>query len=141
MVYVQSAEYWPGFTHHGDNKKRREMELDGFVNVGDIGHVDEDGYLHLNERANDMVISGGVNIPPAEIESVLYQMAAVRDCAVFGIPDEEFGESVTAHIEVGEGFEVPKVVVFDSNLPREDSGKLFKRKIRDRYWQEADARI
>ena len=159
VVYVQPADYWPGFTYHGDDKKRREMELDGFVNVGDMGYVDEDGYLYLTDRANDMVISGGVNIYPAEIESVLYQMAAIRDCAVFGIPDEEYGESVAAHIEVGEGFtltedevrtfvrsklagfKVPKVVVFDSNLPREDSGKMFKRKIRDRYWQEADARI
>ena len=159
IVYVKSADYWPGFTYHGDNKKRREMELDGFITVGDMGYVDEDGYLYLTDRANDMVISGGVNIYPAEIESVLYQMAEVRDCAVFGIPDEEYGESVAAHIEVGAGFtltedevrafvrsklagfKVPKVVVFDSDLPREDSGKLFKRKIRDRYWQEANARI
>ncbi len=107
MVYVQSAEYWPGFTYHGDYKKRRERELDGFVTVGDMGHVDEDGYLYLADRANDIVISGGVNIYPADIESVLYQMAAVRDCAVFGIPDEKYGESVAAHIEVGEGFKVP----------------------------------
>jgi long-chain acyl-CoA synthetase len=106
-----------------------------------------------------MVISGGVNIYPAEIESVLYQLPAVRDCAVFGIPDEEFGESLAAHIEIGDGFQltedevrkhvrdklagfkVPKVVVFDDDLPREDSGKLFKRRIRDRYWKEADVRI
>jgi long-chain acyl-CoA synthetase len=159
VVYVKPADYWPGFTYHGDDKKRREMELDGFVTVGDMGRVDEDGYLYLTDRANDMVISGGVNIYPAEIEAVLYEMPAVRDCAVFGIPDEEYGESLAAHIEVGAGFtltedqvrtfvrgklaglKVPKVVVFDSNLPREDSGKLFKRKIRNEYWQKADTRI
>jgi long-chain acyl-CoA synthetase len=148
-----------GFTYHGDDKKRREMELDGFVTVGDMGRVDADGFLYLTDRANDMVISGGVNIYPAEIESVLYQLPAVRDCAVFGIPDEEYGESLAAHIEIGEGFalneddvrkfvrdnlsgfKVPKVVVFDDDLPREDSGKLFKRRIRDRYWKEADSRV
>jgi long-chain acyl-CoA synthetase len=159
VVYVKPADYWPGFTYYRDDKKRREMELDGFVTVGDMGYVDADGYLYLSDRANDMVISGGVNIYPAEIESVLYEMPAVRDCAVFGIPDEEYGESLAAHIEIGEGhtltedeirtfvrsrlagYKVPKVIVFDDNLPREDSGKLFKRRIRDRYWQDADTRI
>jgi long-chain acyl-CoA synthetase len=94
VVYLRPADYWPGFTYHGDDKKRREMELDGFVTVGDMGRVDADGYLYLTDRANDMVISGGVNIYPAEIEAVLYQMPEVRDCAVFGIPDEEYGESL-----------------------------------------------
>jgi long-chain acyl-CoA synthetase len=159
VVYVKPADHWPGFTYHGDDKKRREMELDGFVTVGDMGRVDADGFLYLTDRANDMVISGGVNIYPAEIESVLYQLPAVRDCAVFGIPDKEYGESLAAHIEIGEGlalseddvrnfvrdklagFKVPKVVVFDDDLPREDSGKLFKRRIRDRYWKEADSRV
>lgn len=159
VVYVKPADHWPGFTYHGDDKKRREMELDGFVTVGDMGRVDADGFLYLTDRANDMVISGGVNIYPAEIESVLYQLPAVRDCAVVGIPDDEYGESLAAHIEVGEGFQltedevrkfvrdnlagfkVPKVVVFDDDLPREDSGKLFKRRIRDKYWKDADIRI
>jgi long-chain acyl-CoA synthetase len=159
VVYVKPADYWPGFTYHGDDEKRREMELDGYVTVGDMGRVDTDGFLYLTDRANDMVISGGVNVYPAEIESVLYQLPAVRDCAVFGIPDEEYGESLAAHIEVGAGFQlteddvrnfvrgklagfkVPKVVVFDDNLPREDSGKLFKRRIRDRYWKDTDVKI
>jgi long-chain acyl-CoA synthetase len=159
VVYVRPADYWPGFTYHGDDEKRREMELDGYVTVGDMGRVDADGFLYLTDRANDMVISGGVNVYPAEIESVLYQLPAVRDCAVFGIPDEEYGESLAAHIEVGAGFQlteddvrnfvrdklagfkVPKVVVFDDNLPREDSGKLFKRRIRDRYWKDTDVKI
>ena len=159
IVYIKPADYWPGFTYHGDDKKRREMELDGFVTVGDMGRVDDDGYLYLTDRTNDMVISGGVNIYPAEIEAVLSEMPAVRDCAVFGIPDDEYGESLAAHVELGHGFtlsedevrsflrgtlagfKVPKVIVFDSNLPREDSGKLFKRRIRDAYWRESDSRI
>lgn len=159
VVYIKPADYWPGFTYHRDEKKRRDMELDGFVTVGDMGRLDEDGFLYLTDRANDMVISGGVNIYPAEIEAVLYEMPAVRDCAVFGIPDEEYGESLAAHVEVGEGFsvtadevrdflrsrlagfKVPKTIVFDDNLPREDSGKLFKRRIRDRYWGDVEAKI
>jgi long-chain acyl-CoA synthetase len=159
VVYVKPAEYWPGFTYLGDDKKRREMELDGYVTVGDMGRVDEEGYLYLTDRANDMVISGGVNIYPAETESVLYEIPAVRDCAVFGIPDQEYGESLAAHIEVGEGFaltedevrtfvrnrlagfKVPKVIIFDDDLPRDDSGKLFKRLIRDRYWREAENNV
>lgn len=159
VIYIKPADYWPGFTYHHDDNKRREMELDGFVTVGDMGRLDDDGYLYLTDRANDMVISGGVNIYPAEIEAVLYEMPAVRDCAVFGIPDEEYGESLAAHIEVDggftvtadevrdflrerlAGFKVPKTIVFDDNLPREDSGKLFKRKIRDRYWGDTEAKI
>jgi long-chain acyl-CoA synthetase len=106
IVYVKPADYWPGFTYHGDDKKRREMELDGFVTVGDMGRLDSEGYLYLTDRANDMVISGGVNIYPAEIESVLYQMPAVRDRLA--------------------GFTVPKVVVFDDDLPREDSRRVLE---------------
>lgn len=159
VVYLKPADYWPDFTYHRDDRKRREMELNGFVTVGDMGRVDTDGYLYLTDRTNDMVISGGVNIYPAEIESVLYEMPAVRDCAVFGIPDDEYGESLAAHIDVGDGFtltdedvrtfvrqrlagfKVPKTIVFDSDLPREDSGKLFKRRIRDRYWRDTEASI
>jgi long-chain acyl-CoA synthetase len=69
------------------------------VTVGDVGYQDPDGYLFLCDRKRDMIISGGVNIYPAEIEAVLIQMPGVRDCAVFGIPDEEFGEQVCAHVE------------------------------------------
>ena len=159
VVYIKPPDYWPGFTYRGDDKKRREMELDGFVTVGDMGRVDDDGYLYLTDRANDMVISGGVNIYPAEIEAVLSEMPGIGDCAVFGIPDDEYGESLAAHIELAPGytlsdddirsflrgrlagFKVPKVIVFDTDLPREDSGKLFKRRIRDAYWQESDRRI
>jgi long-chain acyl-CoA synthetase len=159
VIYVKPADYWPGFTYLGDDDKRRDMELDGYVTVGDMGRLDTDGYLYLTDRASDMVISGGVNIYPAETEAVLSELPGVRDCAVFGIPDEEYGESLAAHIETDDdarlteddvrtflrsrlaGFKVPKLIVFDDALPREESGKLFKRRIRDTYWNDSELKI
>ena len=124
---------------------------------GDIGWLDADGYLYLYDRRKDMIISGGVNIYPAEIEGVVCDHPAVRDCAVFGIPDDEFGETVAAAVEAGEavtedeirthvaerlaGYKVPRIVTFHDALPREDSGKIFKRRLRDPYWAGADRRI
>lgn len=77
------------FTYHRDDEKRQQSDKVGFFVPGDIGYVDEDGFLYLCDRAKDMVISGGVNIYPAEIEAELHKMPGVADCAVFGIPDEE----------------------------------------------------
>ncbi|HWB66600.1 MAG TPA: AMP-binding protein [Mycobacteriales bacterium] len=151
-VYAKPPTYWPNFTYLGDDKKRQAMEREGYLTVGDVGHVDGDGYLYLSDRANDMVISGGVNIYPAEIEAVLTSLPGVHDSAVFGIPDEEYGEALAAHIELEPsaqlteddvrkhvrqhlaGYKVPKVVVFADELPREDTGKLFKRRLREPYW-------
>jgi long-chain acyl-CoA synthetase len=159
IVYVKPPSWWPEFSYLGDEAKRRAMELDGFVTVGDVGWVDADGYLYLTDRASDMVISGGVNIYPAEIEAALSELPGVRDSAVFGIPDEEFGESLAAHIELDPGaaltedevrgylhtalagYKVPKVVVFTAELPREETGKLFKRKLRAPYWADAGRTI
>jgi long-chain acyl-CoA synthetase len=147
------------FTYNNDDAKRREVALGDLVTVGDVGYQDGDGYLYLCDRKRDMIISGGVNIYPAEIESVLIQMPGVRDCAVFGIPDEEFGEQICAHVEpLPEAgldaakvrahlalhlarYKVPKVVEFSAALPREDSGKIFKRKLRAPYWEKAGRRI
>jgi long-chain acyl-CoA synthetase len=147
------------FTYNNDDAKRREIALGDLVTVGDVGYQDGDGYLFLCDRKRDMIISGGVNIYPAEIESVLIQMPGVRDCAVFGIPDEEFGEQICAHVEPQSGaaidatavrgylgqhlarYKVPKVVEFSAALPREDSGKIFKRKLRSPYWEKAGRSI
>jgi long-chain acyl-CoA synthetase len=147
------------FTYNNDDAKRREIALGDLVTVGDMGYQDEDGYLYLCDRKRDMIISGGVNIYPAEIESVLIQMPGVRDCAVFGIPDEEFGEQICAHVEPLPGaavdaagvrafllqhlarYKVPRVVELASALPREDSGKIFKRKLRTPYWEKAGRSI
>ena len=160
---IGEVYYWlhgmPDFTYHGLSEKRREIERDGLVSVGDIGYLDEDGYLFLCDRKRDMVISGGVNIYPAEIEGALLALPGVRDCAVFGIPHEEFGETLCACIEPEAGavldepmvrsflherlasFKVPRVIRFESDLPREDSGKIMKRKLRDAYWEATGRRI
>jgi long-chain acyl-CoA synthetase len=150
---------WPDFTYEGDDAKRRAIERDGLVSAGDIGYLDADGFLYLNDRASDMVISGGVNIYPAEIEACLLGLDGVRDCAVFGIPDDEFGEALAAHVELDEGaalgaddvrdhirtslagYKTPRVVEFSDALPREDSGKIFKRRLREPYWAERDRAI
>ncbi|MBY0324829.1 MAG: AMP-binding protein [Reyranella sp.] len=147
------------FTYNNDDAKRREIALGDLVTVGDVGYQDADGYLFLCDRKRDMIISGGVNIYPAEIESVLIQMPGVRDCAVFGIPDEEFGEQICAHVEPLPGaaidasavrgylgqhlarYKVPRIVEFSAALPREDSGKIFKRKLRAPYWEKAGRSI
>tara|TARA_R110002110_G_scaffold377894_5_gene588347 strand:+ start:9675 stop:11225 length:1551 start_codon:yes stop_codon:yes gene_type:complete len=149
----------PDFTYHGDDEKRRRAEKAGLIALGDIGYLDEDGFLYLCDRAKDMVISGGVNIYPAEIEAELHKMPGVGDCAVFGIPDEEFGESLCAVVQPQPGatlsemdvraflrerlagYKVPKRVEFQTDLPREDSGKIFKRKLREPYWQAAGRQI
>jgi long-chain acyl-CoA synthetase len=150
---------FPDFTYHGLDEKRREVGRDGLVTLGDVGYLDKDGYLFICDRARDMVISGGVNIYPAEIEMALLAMPGVRDCAVFGIPDAEFGEKLCAYIEPDPSmplsasevasflrgrladFKVPRVIEFAAALPREDSGKIIKRKLREPYWAETGRKI
>jgi long-chain acyl-CoA synthetase len=150
---------WPDFTYAGDEEKRRSVERDGLVSCGDIGYLDADGYLYLNDRRSDMVISGGVNIYPAEIEACLQSLQGVRDCAVFGVPDDEFGEALAAHVEPHDGaqltvadvrdhvrcrlaaYKTPRVVEFSHALPREDSGKIFKRRLREPYWRGRERAI
>src|ERR1700691_927901 len=94
------------FTYHGDDQKRRDAEKAGLIAPGDIGYFDEDGFLYLCDRAKDMIISGGVNIYPAEIEAELHKMPGVADCGVFGIPDEEFGEAICAVVQPQPGVEL-----------------------------------
>ena len=147
------------FTYHGRADERRDIEREGLITLGDMGYLDEDGYLFLCDRKRDMVISGGVNIYPAEIEAALLAIDGVADCAVFGIPDEEFGESLLAVVELAAGaaatadsiraglegrlarYKIPKRIEFSAALPREDSGKIFKRKLRDAYWTDGERRI
>lgn len=150
-IYMRQTAL-PDFDYHGKPDARIEAGRDGLVTVGDVGYLDEDGYLFLCDRKRDMVISGGVNIYPAEIENALITMEGVRDCAVFGIPDDEYGERLCACIEPEANaklsaeavqaylrdrlanFKVPKEVQFLNDLPREATGKIFKRKLRDPYW-------
>ncbi len=143
------------FEYFKDAEKTDAAYSDGFFTVGDAGYLDEDGYLFLCDRKADMIISGGVNIYPAEIEAVLITHPSVRDVAVFGVPDEDWGEQVKAVVELEAGVEPsaavtgqllahcaeslakykwPRTVDYAGALPREDNGKLLKRKLRDPYW-------
>jgi len=150
---------YPDFTYHNLPQQRAEVARDGLITCGDVGYVDKDGYLFLCDRKRDMVISGGVNIYPAEIEAVLHALPGVHDCAVFGVPHAEFGEALMAVVEPVPGavlepavlrhelakhlasYKVPSRIEIRSGLPREDSGKIFKRRLRDPFWEGAGRRI
>ncbi|QDG74894.1 acyl-CoA synthetase [Labrenzia sp. PHM005] len=154
---VSRLETAPEFTYANNPAARQDLDVDGLIATGDIGYLDEDGYLFLCDRAKDMVISGGVNIYPAEIEAELHAMPGVADCAIFGVPDPDYGEALMAVVHpAGEGtltaeqvmtylkerlagFKVPRRIEFRSDLPRDDSGKIYKRKLRDPYWAAEQA--
>ena len=147
------------FTYHGREAERAEIEKDGLITLGDMGYLDADGFLYLCDRKRDMVISGGVNVYPAEIENALIGIDGVADCAVFGVPDEEFGESLYAVVEKTDGstlteasiraqleamlarYKVPRRIEFGTDLPREDTGKIYKRKLREVFWRDSERRI
>ena len=155
QIYVKNL-MGGDFEYHGAPEKTAAAHLEpGVMTVGDVGYVDDDGFLFLCDRKIDMVISGGVNIYPAEIEAVLVNHPAVADVAVFGVPNEEFGEEVKAVVELVPeveasadlaseltafarrhlaGFKVPRSVEFSDKLPRTPTGKLLKRELRDPYW-------
>jgi long-chain acyl-CoA synthetase len=150
-VFMRNEGY-PDFEYLHRPEATAEVERDGLLTCGDIGYQDEEGFLFICDRRRDMIISGGVNVYPAEIESCLTQLEGVQDCAVFGIPDPEFGEAIAAIVEPEPGaslaaedvvrhvrlqlagFKAPRHVEFRSGLPREDSGKIFKRKLREPFW-------
>jgi long-chain acyl-CoA synthetase len=144
------------FEYHKDKAKTESNRIGKFFTVGDVGYLDEDGYLFLCDRKTDMIISGGANIYPAEIENVLLSHPKVVDAAVFGIPNEDWGEEVKAVIQpvddeqpspelaqeilaFCEGrlakFKTPKSIDFTDDMPRDPNGKLYKRKLRDPYWE------
>jgi long-chain acyl-CoA synthetase len=149
-IYVRTNLALP-FTYINRPRDRDAIEHNGFVTVGDIGYVDADGYLFVIDRRTDLVLSGGVNIYPAEIEAQLTAIAGVADCAVFGVPDDEFGQSLVAVIQPTNGavltmrqvqeflalrlanFKIPRVIQFRDTLPREDTGKIFKRRLLEDY--------
>ena len=157
-IYSRLSAY-PDFTYHNRPEKRAEIDRAGFITSGDVGYMDADGYVFICDRKRDMVISGGVNIYPAEIEAVLQGVPGVHDCAVFGIPDDEFGEALMAVVELQlgstldaaairerlkaslAGYKIPKHIEIQADLPREDSGKIFKRRLRDPYWERAGRKI
>ena len=158
LIYIHQPAT-PDFSYVGNAGARARMEVGGLKTMGDIGYLDDDGFLFIVDRQADMVISGGVNIYPVEIELVLQGMPGVADCAVFGIPDDEFGEALAAAVQaapgvtltadavrawLGEriaGYKVPRVVNLHEQLPREDTGKIFKRRLREPYWEGRARRV
>lgn len=160
------------FEYKGDPEKTQESRHgDGYFSLGDVGYVDEDGYLFLCDRRSDVIISGGVNLYPAKIESVILGLPFVADCCVVGVPNDEWGEEVRAVVQLHDpaaseavradaaerarvvdairaacreklsGPEIPRGVDFDDALPRTETGKLARRTIRERYWQGRARRI
>jgi len=154
LVYLRMGT--STFEYHGDQEKTRAARVGDLFTLGDVGYLDGEGYLYLCDRKSDMVITGGVNVYPAEIEGELSSHPAVADVAVFGIPHPEWGEEIKAVVQPAEGvkpgdelateliefarrrlagFKVPRSIDFAEELPRDPNGKLYKRRLRDPYWQ------
>ena len=145
--------------YYNDPEKTAETIVEGWLHTGDIGHFDVEGYLHITDRKKDMVISGGFNVYPSEVEQVLWSHPAVQDCAVIGVPDDQWGEIVKAIVELNPGQNVsadelmrlckerigsvktPKSIEFIKALPRSPVGKVLKKELRAHYWQSAGRRI
>jgi long-chain acyl-CoA synthetase len=153
----------PVFEYHNDpDKTALSRTSQGWSTMGDVGYVDQDGYLYLTDRKADMIISGGVNIYPQEAENVLAAHSKVEDVAVFGVPNSDLGEEVKAVVqpsnmdEAGPELErelidfcqqqlakykCPRSIDFEAELPRHPTGKLYKRLLKDRYWKNHTTRI
>jgi len=160
LVYMRMGD--STFDYHNDRDKTLAARVRGMFTVGDVGYLDADGYLYLCDRIGDMIISGGVNIYPAEIEAELSCHPAVADVAVFGIPHDEWGEEIKAVVQPADGiapgpgltaellaflggriarFKLPRTIDYVAELPRDPNGKLYKRRLRDPYWAARDRAI
>jgi long-chain acyl-CoA synthetase len=162
-LYLHHKKLSRPFEYHLACAKTGEAYLDGGAfTIGDIGSVDADGYVYLADRKSNTIISGGVNIYPVEVEEVLHRHPAVADVAVFGVPDDEWGEQVKAAVELVEGhnpspalaeeliafarahlaaYKAPRSIDFEVRLPRHPTGKLYTRLLREPYWKGRDRRI
>jgi acyl-CoA synthetase (AMP-forming)/AMP-acid ligase II len=156
-LWARSNAIFDEYLNKPDATERNFRE--GFFTVGDIAYRDEEGFIHICDRKVDMILSGGVNVYPAEIEAVLHTHPDVEDCAVIGVPDAEWGEQIKAVVKRREGtalsdqqvmqflgervadYKRPRSVDFVEEFPRDAAGKLLKRLIRDRYWETAGRRI
>jgi acyl-CoA synthetase (AMP-forming)/AMP-acid ligase II len=156
-LFVRTNLAMDGYYH--TEEQLTELDDEHWKSVGDVAYVDEEGYVYICDRKKDMIISGGVNIYPAEIEAVLYAHPQVLDAAVFGIPDEEWGERVHAIVQAKAGeiivieelrefaeprlanYKRPRAYELRDALPRTDSGKLLKRVLRDEYWQDRESAV
>jgi acyl-coenzyme A synthetase/AMP-(fatty) acid ligase len=163
VVYFAARSGAATFQYNHDPEKTRQTFNDkGWSTLWDVGHVDDDGYLYLTDRKLFMIVSGGVNIYPQEIEDVLVLHPAVTDVAVFGIPDAEMGEEVKAVVQPAPGvvpgpeleaeiiafcranlshYKCPRTVDFTDLLPRGENGKLYKKALREVYWASSGPRV
>ncbi len=155
-LFIRSSLEMDGYHHTDERLTEHDRE---WKSVGDVAYLDDDGYLYICDRKKDMIISGGVNIYPAEIEAVIYEHPAILDVAVFGIPDDEWGERVHAivqpklgvTIDVDElrafvdervgGYKRPREYEVRDELPRTESGKLLKRVLRDEFWSDRESAV
>ncbi|HWS47918.1 MAG TPA: AMP-binding protein [Acidimicrobiia bacterium] len=156
-LFVRTGLAMDGY--HRTTEQLTELDDDEWKSVGDVAYLDDEGYVYICDRKKDMIISGGVNIYPAEIEAVLHAHPGVMDVAVFGIPDDEWGESVYAIVQPKAGgsldvdelrafaeprlahYKHPRAYEVRAELPRTDSGKLLKRVLRDEFWQGRSAAV
>ncbi|MBA5604254.1 AMP-binding protein [Duganella sp. FT3S] len=145
--------------YYKEPAKTAETIIDGWLHTGDIGCIDAEGYLHITDRKKDMIITGGFNVYPSQVEQVIWGHPAVQDCAVIGVPDAQWGEAVKAVVELNAGQQVtadelialckaqlgsvmaPKSVDFVAQLPRSPSGKVLKKDLRASYWQGQGRKI
>ena len=153
-IYIENGV---GFEYHGDQEGTQQAFRGSRFTLGDIGYLDGDGYLFIQDRAKDMIITGGVNVYPAEVEAVLGTHPAVADVAVIGVPDSDWGEQIKAVVQVLPdvppsaeleaelldhcrahlaAYKCPRSVEFRSELPRTEAGKLYKRRLRDEFWKD-----
>ncbi len=157
-IYIHSM-LASGFGYTNSEGDLSDQELGGFATVGDVGYLDKEGFLFINDRKKEMIISGGANIFPSEIEAEILRLPQILDCAVFGAPDEEFGEKIVAAVQLQNGetlslsdlqnalegqlarFKMPRKLDVHELLPREDSGKIFKKRLKDPYWEGAGRQI
>ncbi len=156
-IVIQSYQLFAGY--YRNEAETLASRAGGWHHTGDIGTKDADGYLYVVDRKKDMIISGGFNVYPAEVERVVADHPAVQDCAVVGAPHEEWGELVTAVVELKagrqataaeiiafcrerlSGVKTPKAVQFVAELPRSPVGKVLKKDLRDGYWAETSRAI
>ena len=150
-IHVDSGPNALPFTYHNLPRERAKVERNGHVTNGDVGYLNEEGFLFVTDRKRDMVVSGGVNIYPAEIEAALITHPDVLDCAVFGVPDPEYGEALVAAVQSRPGaapaaqairdhlrerlagYKVPRRIWLVDDMPRDSMGKVFKRRLREAY--------
>jgi acyl-CoA synthetase (AMP-forming)/AMP-acid ligase II len=156
-IVTRGATLFDGY--YGNEEATRKAWRNGWLHTGDLGKTDEEGFLYIVDRLKDMILSGGVNVYPKDIEDAIYTLPQVRDVAVIGVPDAKWGEAIHAIVVCREGVTLsreevmavaqaklardqnPRSVEVPPELPRHPSGKLLKRVLREEFWRGAEAKV